>query len=86
VDNGAAAQAAIVTLFTNERGLIADFQAKIKALPTTDPNAFAKVLYAFANALQSAATEVGSSLSQHSPELDAAVNAEPACAATNTSG
>jgi len=81
VEGGQAVVDAVSQSFDQARQVIDDAKGDVEALSLDDPTAFATELSNIGTAIQSSLSGIGTSLSTlDSPELSAAVAAEPACA------
>ena len=82
VEGGAAMVAAVAASFEQARGVLEDARARVEAASTEDPQAFAAELNEVGATIQSSVGEIGGSLDLvDSPELAAAAEDEPSCAA-----
>jgi hypothetical protein len=82
VEGGAAMVAAIAASFEEARGVLEDARGRVEAASTEDPQAFAAELNEVGATIQSSLGEIGGSLDLvDSPELAAAAEDEPTCAA-----
>ncbi len=82
VEGGAAMVSAIVTSFEQARDVLETARARVEAASTEDPQAFAAELNEVGATIQSSLGEIGGSLDLvDSPELAAAAEDEPTCAA-----
>jgi hypothetical protein len=82
IDNGEEVVVAIDETITEARGVFEDARSEVETISVENPQAFAEQLYAIGETIQTSLDEIGSSLAAIDvPELNAAANDNPDCAA-----
>jgi hypothetical protein len=82
IDDGEDVVVAIEETFAEARGILDEARAEVETISVEDPQAFVEQLNAIGQTIQTSLGEIGSSLAAiDAPELNAAVNDDPECAA-----
>lgn len=82
IDDGEDVVVAIEETFAEARGILEEARAEVETISVEDPQAFVEQLNAIGQTIQTSLGEIGSSLAAiDAPELNAAVDDDPECAA-----
>jgi hypothetical protein len=87
VDDGEEVVAAIGDTFAEARAILVDARGQVEEISVDDPQTFADQRNEIGETIQASLGEIGTSLASiDAPELTAAFNADPECAALSASG
>lgn len=84
VSGGSDVHAKLIAAFEQVRSELATAQQKAQQLPVDDPAAFKKQATQIGDDITSQMSDIGNSISDFGPELDAAASADPNCQKLNS--